>query len=313
MKLLRIALCMFTAIFSLLPIKAQSAQDFSFASENLNLIIANDLGRNGYYEQKPIAALMGTVAEQIGPEAVLALGDTHHYGGVQSVSDPLWTTNFELIYNHPELMVNWYPVCGNHEYRGNTQAVIDYSDVSRRWVMPARYYSQVFDDDGTTVRVVFLDTTPLIGKYRKKVDTYPDASKQDADAQLTWLDQTLSDAKEDWIIVVGHHPIYAYTDKEDSERADMQKKVDALLRKHKVDMYVCGHIHNYQHIRKPDSDIDYVVNTSGSLTRKPEAIDGTQFCSDAPGFSILSATHDNLNLYMLDQQGNIIHTVKRSK
>lgn len=280
---------------------------------DVNMIVVSDLGRNGYYDQKRVASTMGRVAEQIGPDAVLALGDTHHYGGVQSVTDPLWMTNYELIYDHPGLMVNWYPVCGNHEYRGNTRAVVDYSDVSRRWTMPARYYSKVFDDDGTSVRVVFLDTTPLIGKYRKKSDTYPDASKQDADAQLAWLEKTLQEAGEDWVVVVGHHPVYAYTDKEESERADMQKRVDSLLRKYKADMYVCGHIHNFQHIRKTGSETDYVVNTSGSLTRPPKPVDGTVYCSDAPGFSVLSATPRSLNLYMIDGDGEILHTVTRTK
>lgn len=280
---------------------------------DINLILASDLGRNGYYDQKEVAATMGKVAEQIGPDGVLALGDTHHYGGVQSVSDPLWMTNFESIYDHPELMVNWYPVCGNHEYRGNTQAVVDYSGISRRWVMPARYYSQVFEDGGTSVRVVCLDTTPLIDKYRKKTDTYPDASAQNAEAQLAWLDQTLAGATEDWIVVAGHHPVYAFTDKEDSERTDMQEKVDTILRRHKVDMYVCGHIHNYQHIRRPGTDIDYVVNTSGSLTRMPQAIEGTRFCSDASGFSVLTADSKSLRLNMLDKNGNIVHIVTRSK
>ena len=49
---------------------------------DINLIVASDLGRNGYYDQKKVAATMGDVAEQIGPDAVLALGDTHHYEGV---------------------------------------------------------------------------------------------------------------------------------------------------------------------------------------------------------------------------------------
>lgn len=70
---------------------------------------------------------MGEVAKAIAPDAVLDLGDTHHYQGVQSVTDPLWMTNFELIYSHPELQVEWCPVCGNHEYRSNTQDVLDYS------------------------------------------------------------------------------------------------------------------------------------------------------------------------------------------
>lgn len=280
---------------------------------DINLIVASDLGRNGYYDQKPVAATMGDIAGQIGPDAVLALGDTHHYGGVQSVSDPLWMTNYELVYSHPELLINWYPVCGNHEYRGNTQAVIDYSDVSRRWKMPARYYTKTFEEDGTTVKVVFIDTTPLIDKYQKKTDTYPDAAKQDVDAQLQWLDKTLAGASEDWVVVVGHHPIYAYTEKSEAERTDMQKKVDTILRKHNVDMYICGHIHNFQHIRRPDSKIDYVVNTSGSLTRTPKAIEGTVFCNDASGFSVLTADKTSLRLNMLDKDGKTIHVVNRTK
>lgn len=280
---------------------------------DINLIVASDLGRNGYYEQKPIAATMGEVADQVGPEAVLALGDTHHYEGVQSVTDPLWMTNYELIYSHPELMVDWYAICGNHEYRGNTQAVTDYSGISRRWEMPAKYYSKVFEDDETSLRVVFIDTTPLIDKYRKKSNEYPDAAGEDMDAQLKWLDKTLADAKEDWIVVAGHHPIYAFTDKSEAERSDMQKRVDTILRKHNVDMYICGHIHNYQHIRKPDSTIDYIVNTSGSKTRTPEKTDGTVFCSDAPGFAVMTADGNTLRYNMLDKEGNIIHTVTRTK
>lgn len=280
---------------------------------DINFIVATDLGRNGYYDQKNVASTMGKVAEEVGPEAVIALGDTHHYGGVQSVSDPLWMTNYELIYSHPELMINWYPICGNHEYRGNTQAVVDYSNVSRRWSMPAKYYTKTFEDNNTTLRVIFLDTTPLINKYRKKAETYPDAAKEDCDAQLQWLEKTLTEASEDWIVVVGHHPIYAYTDKSESERTDMQKKVDSILRKHKVDMYICGHIHNFQHIRRQDSNIDYVVNTSGSLTRTPKAIEGTLYCSDAAGFSVLSAEKSFLNLHMIDKTGKVIYTVTRQK
>ena len=183
-KLFITAVAVASVMFSSLTAWAQN----EIPKGDINLIVASDLGRNGYYDQKKVAATMGDVAEQIGPDAVLALGDTHHYEGVESVSDPLWMTNYELIYSHPELMVHWYPICGNHEYRGNTQAVIDYSKVSRRWDMPAKYYTKAFKDGDTSLLVVFLDTPPLIDKYRKKSDTYPDATKQDADAQLKWLD-----------------------------------------------------------------------------------------------------------------------------
>ncbi len=302
------------AAFVTIAANSQTATEWKeCAKGNVRLIVANDLGRNGYYDQKPIASLMGEVADGMGPDAVLALGDIHHYGGVRSVSDPLWMTNYETVYTHPELLVDWMPICGNHEYRGNTQAMIDYSGVSRRWNMPARYYTRTFESKGTTVKVVFIDTTPLIDKYRNDVEQYPDACKEDMDKQLKWLDSVLSAAEEDWVLVAGHHPVYAETSKAEYERADMQRRVDAVLRRHKVDMYLCGHIHNFQHIRAKGSDIDYIVNSSASLSRKVKPVEGTQFCSGETGFSLVTADKKALNLYMINRDGKVLHTVTRNK
>ena len=104
----------------------------------------------------------GEMADVIGPECVFAAGDVHHFEGVRSVNDPLCMTNYELIYSHPELMIDWFPILGNHEYRGNTQAVLEYTNVSRRWSMPGRYYTKVFEKKGTAIRFVMIDTAPLL-------------------------------------------------------------------------------------------------------------------------------------------------------
>lgn len=280
----------------------------------VSLFMANDLGRNGYYDQKKIAELMGEMAGTVDPEAVLAVGDVHHFNGVASTADPLWTTNYENIYSHPDLMIDWFPLLGNHEYRGCTQAVLDYGKVSRRWMMPSRYYSRVFNHKGVTLRVVFIDTTPLIDKYRNDAETYPDACRQDMEAQLGWLDNTLKDAKEDWVVVVGHHPIYAETPKSEDERTDMQRRVMPLLHKYNnVSLYACGHIHNFQHIRRAGDPIDYVVNSSASLARPVKPIEGTAFCSPADGFSVITADKHQLRLYMIDNEGNTLHTVSKTK
>lgn len=281
----------------------------------LNFYLANDLGRNGYYDQKPIAETMGKMAETIDIEFVVAAGDIHHFEGVQSISDPLWMTNYELIYSHPDLMIQWYPICGNHEYRSNTDAVVEYSSVSARWEMPAKYYTFVKEEDGVTVRIVMVDTTPMIDKYREETDKYADASMSDWKEQTAWLDQVLSEADEDWVLVVGHHPIYAYTDKSESERTDLQQRLDPVIRKYgNVDMYLCGHIHTFQHIRKDGCDIDYVVNTSGSLSREDvQPTDGTVFCSNKSGWSLITADEHELKLHMLDKEGNVLHTVTRTR
>jgi len=268
-----------------LNVCAQTPQDWKGLEKQLNFYMANDLGRNGYYDQKPIAELMGEMADVIGPECVFAAGDVHHFEGVRSVNDPLWMTNYELIYSHPELMIDWFPILGNHEYRGNTQAVLDYTNVSRRWSMPGRYYTKVFEKKGTAIRFVMIDTAPLIDKYRNESETYPDACKQDMDQQLAWIDSVLTVAKEDWVVVIGHHPIYAETSKDDSE----------------------------QHLRVPGSDIDYVVNSAGSLSRKVKPVEGTLFCSPEPGFSIFTADKKELDMHMIDKKGKVIYTVKRTK
>lgn len=302
------------SLFGHSGIYAQTPADWEKLKGDVVVYMANDLGRNGYYDQKPIAELMGNMAETLGPECVVAAGDVHHFEGVASVNDPLWMTNYELIYSHPELMIAWYPLLGNHEYRGNTQAVLDYGKVSRRWEMGGRYYTRTFDEDGTTVRLIFVDTTPLIAKYREESDKYPDACKQNVDEQLKWLDNTLKQAKEDWVIVVGHHPIYAETSKDDVERNDMQRVLLPVLKKYNnVSLYVCGHIHNFQHIRMKGDNIDYVVNSSGSLARKVKPVEGTVFCSPEPGFSVISATKKALNMYMIDKTGKVLHTITKTK
>lgn len=136
-----------TMLFALLLFSLNSiglvvqAQPVAVDKMAYNFYIVSDAGRNGYYKQKIVAATMGELAENVHPKFIITSGDTFHYNGVRSTSDPLWMTNFESIYSDPELLVDWYPLFGNHEYRGNTQALIDYSKISRRWNMPAHYYS----------------------------------------------------------------------------------------------------------------------------------------------------------------------------
>ena len=279
-----------------------------------SFLLVSDLGRNGYYKQKPIAELMGNLASKVDIECVVAAGDTHHFNGVASIDDPLWMTNYELIYAHPELMIDWFALNGNHEYRGNTQAVLDYSKKSRRWVMPARYYSQTFEaGEQEEALLLFIDTTPLIDKYRKKGDKYPDAGQQDKEAQLRWIEQTLSQSQARWKIVIGHHPLYAYTDKEDSERSDMRQALEALLERYGVDCYCCGHIHSFQHIKPEGATVDYLVNSSGSLARPVKAIEGTQFCSPDEGFTLVNVADNQLTFYLINDKGEIIYQFSRQK
>ena len=163
------------------------------------------------------------------------------------------------------------------------------------------------------MRIVFIDTVPLIDKYRYDKEGYPSAAGQNMDKQLKWLEKELSNAHEDWIVVVGHHPVYAFTDKDESERSDLQKRLLPILERHNVNMYICGHIHNFQHIRPEGSRIDFIVNTSASLSRtKVGDVEGTVFTSGEAGFSILRCDKDHIQLDMISPKGKSIHSVCQS-
>ena len=50
---------------------AQTPQEWKGLERQLNFYMANDLGRNGYYDQKPIAELMGEMLMQSVPNVCL--------------------------------------------------------------------------------------------------------------------------------------------------------------------------------------------------------------------------------------------------
>jgi DNA repair exonuclease SbcCD nuclease subunit len=282
--------------------------------ENINVIAANDMGRRGLSEQGRIAQLMGEAADRNRIDFIAVVGDPIHDDGVSSVDDPEWGAKIESVYAAPSLhAIPWFVISGNHEYRGSVQAVLDYSLKSERWNAPARYFAKSLSIPGGGGRClfIFIDTSPLINKYRS--GQYSDAADQDPEAQLAWLDSTLAASDAQWEIVFGHHPVYADTQKDEEERADMRARVAPLLEKHGVDLYVCGHIHSFQHIRPEGSRVDYVVNSSASLSRSVKAIEGTRFCSPDPGFSVISVARDTVGFFMVNNTGRVIYdfTIRR--
>ncbi len=281
----------------------------------LNFMVANDMGKRGVSEQKNIATLMGKEAKYNGIEFIAVAGDPIHDDGVKSTDDSEWKDKYENIYTASSLMkIPWYVISGNHEYHGSVQAILDYSKISVRWKAPARYYSieKTIGTTGDKCLFVFLDTPPLIDKYRTD-DSYSDAGKQDFGKQLKWLDSTLVTSNDRWKIVIGHHPVYADTEKAEAERTDMQKRVGIILENRKVDVYICGHIHNFQHIKPEGKTVNYIVNSSASASRKVNKTDGTIFCNPNPGFTLCSVTQENFAFSFIDHKGETIYkyTVKK--
>ena len=274
-----------------------------------NFLVIGDHGRNGYYNQKEVADMMARIATDCSVRFYVTGGDNFQISGVQSVQDPLWMSSFENIYTHPSSHYDWYPALGNHDHGGNVQAQIDYSKISRRWCMPANYYTVIKSRNGVSIRLVIMDTYPVVSAFS---GTNPDYSVMNAQKQLAWIDSVLTVAYEDWIVVVGHHPVYSAHPTRGNSK-ELVEYLNPILNKHNVDFYIGAHDHIFQHLKAPESKIDYFVNTAASEVRPEANNEMTIFSASSPGFSICSATKTSLSIYFINIDGKAIYHYAREK
>ena len=271
----------------------------------LSFIAMGDWGRHGEHNQRAVAAQMATVARLLDAAFVLALGDNFYPNGVQSVNDPQWRTSFEDVYTAHALQVDWYVALGNHDYDGSTQAQVDYSQVSRRWRLPARYYA--FHEkvaEGVDAEFFVLDTTPFITESggEPQVTAVPHT---DTTAQRRWLDSALTASTAKWKFVVGHHPVYGH--RKFPVTPEMERFLVPRLARYGVAAYISGHEHRLEHIVPAGSATHYFVSGAASETRTGGRMPGARFVSSHSGFFAMSLTRDSLIAQAVDDEGRMLY------
>jgi tartrate-resistant acid phosphatase type 5 len=276
----------------------------------LTFLAVGDWGRDGAFHQAEVAARMGETAAQIRARFVISVGDNFYEDGVTGVDDPKWRTSFENVYTAPSLQTPWQVALGNHDYHGNTQAQLDYAKTSSRWRLPARWRS--FTEtapDGATVEFFVLDTSPFISDYYADGATKVKVGGQDIAAQLAWFEAAMARSTADWKLVIGHHPVYSGNLRkgEGGGSPDLVAKLDPILQRHRVPLYLCGHDHDLQHIAHGDTH--YVCTGAGSKTRDSCGMEGSDFCSVESGFTAFALTRERLHIAYRDWKGDELHVV----
>lgn len=287
-------------------------------SKSLNFLLMGDFGRYGQFFQKNVALQMGKAAATIESDFVVAVGDNFYPNGVQSTQDYSWIASFENVYTDYNLQNPWYVALGNHDYRGNTQAEIDYSKISRRWHMPSAYYSKTFElKNGNKVLMVVMDTSPFIDSYHEKgSDMYENIIAQDTLAQRKWIEKELAttDASIKWKIVVGHHPLYSGGKRKNSaDTKSFETKFANLFDKYKVDAYFCGHEHDLQIIKPKGRYTTQFLSGAACEVRPTGNREGTLFSAQTAGFMTFSLNNTNLLAQVVDANGKIIFSTTIEK
>jgi tartrate-resistant acid phosphatase type 5 len=277
----------------------------------LNFIIVSDWGWNGYKHQQEVADQMAKTADSVNAKFIASCGDNFQVSGVASTQDPLWMINFENVYKGLSLQVDWYPVLGNHDYKGSPQAEIDYSKISRRWRLTDHYYSFAKKvNDSISVRFIFMDTPPLVSEYYKNPGEYPEITKQDTAKEMKWLKEVLENSKEQWKLVFGHHPVYSAS-KTHGNTNEMIDRVKPLLEKYHAQFYFCGHDHDFQHLHEKGRNVEYIVTGTGGEPRPASTDELSVFSKSEPGFSVVSLKSDSLRICFVGSKGNIIYSFER--
>lgn len=273
------------------------------SSPELHFIVVGDWGQRGTQNQRSVARAMQQSASLTPARFVISVGDNFYPQGVSATSDPLWTESFESVYDAPELKCPWYAILGNHDYKGRTEAQIEYSHKSRRWKMPSAYYRLTEEiTRETSVEFFFIDTTPLVSHQPAFWSFWITGSE--IRRQLAWLEKSLCDSSSRWKIVVGHHPIVS-SGPHGPEPALVQG-VMPLLERYGVYAYFNGHEHNLQHAIA--NGVHYFTSGAGSEIRSPTT--SCSACFAELGFMDVTISATAFVVRLMSAQGRVLHTAE---
>lgn len=286
--------------------KAQAEKKIEVLEDAIHFYVIGDWGRNGGYGQQEVADAMGRMAKIIEPDFFISTGDNFYPNGVASVDDPYFISSFENIYKSADLFEPWYLVLGNHDYRGNPQAEIDYSQKSMRWNMPARYFTHQLTEKGWNALFIFADTNPFELSYYEKGNKYREAMmEQDTTRQNQWMDSVLTASQEmDWKIVIGHHPAYS-GGKRDGKTSSIAKHYDPIFEEYEVDAYFAGHEHDLQVI-KPTGNTYHFVSGAGSEIRPTGKLKESLFAASEHGYMIVSLTNNKMLVQIMNEKDELL-------
>lgn len=240
----------------------------SSASDSVAFAVIGDWGRQGLFGQQATAnCLAATLPAET--SCIISAGDNFYEEGVSSVVDPQFLTSFENVYSQlPIRSIPWYVTLGNHDHHGSLRAQILYSEVSPRWNLPSRYYSQWLSPH---LLAIFLDTTPFSDtKEGRAARTNPAIAPEQ---QLAWLGTLLaSTPTQARFLIVGHHNMYSASVADHQGDLSVRDALEPVLLpfSSRIVAYVAGHEHSLMHM-KPftghASNMDHFVSGAGSKLR----------------------------------------------
>ncbi|CAH1794614.1 unnamed protein product [Owenia fusiformis] len=269
--------------------------------------------------QDNVAEAMSNHAQANGPiDFIVSTGDNFYPDGVWSADDEQFTTKWRDIYNLPGISdLTWYITVGNHDYgqsgiTNNEWYQVDFGNIEPRWRLPNLYYNFTMPAGSSTVHFVAIDSQAL----RRNLN--------DRESQITFIDDQLSNSNADWKIVFGHHPPYT-TGGHAPGSTSIRRYVLPAMEAANADVYLSGHDHNLEYLRKIDGrDIDYILSGGGGRSlylQNPLAIPELEVTVGIEsvmheadhGFVYFEISERQMTIDYINDRGNRVYQVTRTK
>lgn len=257
--------------------------------DKIELLVVGDFGI-GNQRQLEVAAAMEDWCKKSAPEGLILLGDNIYMDGVSSVDDPLWKTIIETPLSSPCLRsLPIYPVLGNHDYKGNPNAQIEYSHKSDRWHLPSRFYAVKFDN---LLELVAIDTNVFDFCFDYK------------SCSLDFLRHKTKHKSTKFQIIMGHHPAI-------SSSVKYPETFQGRTIQHLVcdtDAYFAGHAHHFEHRQLEQCRAQIIVAGTGGADLSPTHDHSkSKFKISKHGFMSLTASADGLRYRFIDSKGQLLY------
>lgn len=209
-------------------------------------------------------------------DLVLLGGDNIYYNGEIEKVKAAFEEPYESLLQQN---VKFQAVLGNHDIRTNNgEDQLKYAGFN----MPDRYYT--FRRE----RVQFF-----------ALDTNENAAWEE---QLKWLEENLAASKAQWKIVYGHHPLYS-SGMHGSSKGRI-RLLSPLFSKYGVQLYICGHDHNYERT-KEIKGTTYIVCGGGAGTRPVGSSEYTDYSASILSFGSFEIYPNRLEIRGIDSKGSM--------
>jgi hypothetical protein len=267
-----IALVLAVGVATLAP--AAQEPSFPLKPDSLKFAVVGDNG-DGSSGEYDVARQMAQARAGFPFELVIMLGDNMY--GRQQPND--FVDKFERPFAAIlRAGVPFYAAIGNHD----SPATLVYNGFN---MAGQRYYTYARKN----VRFFVLDTNILDRR------------------QLSWLDENLGRASEDWKIAYFHHPLYSDGDRHGSN-VELRVSLEPLFLKHGISVVFAAHDHVYERTT-PQKGIVHFIEGSGGRLRKggltPSAMTAASFDQDQT-FMLVEIAGDEMHFRAISRTGRTV-------